>query len=160
MTRPAAVSLLLLALAAVLAGASTASARPTDSCMGASGGGRAYNVCIGSLPLSEFRVVLKSVNGSAERGVAQISFGLHETRVLIRVAGAPRDVAQAAHLHPGGCGGRRKVVASLGSVRNGRRLAVVESLPLAFRRYSIDVHQSTATGALVVACGTVPNRHS
>jgi hypothetical protein len=151
-------ALALVGVLAAAAGTAKGGARSTDSCL-VSGGGGGDNVCIGSIPVSKFRVVLKSTNGSRERGVAWIEFGLHETRVVIRMSGAPREVSQPAHLHAGACGSDRKVVASLGSVRNGRGVASVDPLSVSSRRYAIDIHESTVTGATIVACGSVPNGH-
>jgi hypothetical protein len=109
-------------------------------------------------PATRFRVVLKSRNGSREHGIALIKFGLHETKVVIRLSGAPQGVRQPAHLHDGRCGSDRKIVAHLGNVVDGRRVARMD--PLArVSGFSADIHESTAVGATVIACGVVPRSH-
>jgi hypothetical protein len=145
------------ALAAAATGAAQGSVGPANGCLAASGGGRGENLCIGALPVSHFRIALGSRNGSRVRGVAEIEFGLHETRVLIRVSGAPAGVVQAVHLHAGTCGRKGKLLASLGRLRSGRRAVSVDPLPVSAGRYAIDIHETTAAGAAVVACGSVPS---
>jgi hypothetical protein len=112
--------------------------------------------CVGTLPASRRRVVLKSRNGSSEHGVAFLTFGLHQTKVEISLTGAPPGVRQPAHIRKGGCLGR--IVARLGSVVSGRRLAKVARL-VHRSGFAIVVRASTAEGAAVVACGLIPRHH-
>jgi hypothetical protein len=115
-------------------------------------------VCYGTLPPVRSRVVLTSLRGFQEHGVAWITFGLHETNVVIRLRGAPKDVKQPAHLYVGGCRGARGNVYNLGNVVNGRRDTKINSLPR-LTGFSIDVRESLpAGGTAVVACGVIPLR--
>jgi len=81
----------------------------------------AGKVCLGTLPSSHARIVLKSRNGSGERGVARMILGFHETQVAFRLSGAPEGVRQTVNLLRGGCGG--KVLVRLGSILNGKGVA-------------------------------------
>jgi hypothetical protein len=143
--------------AAVVAAAPPSSAERQGACVAVARGDGGAIFCIGA-PASMARVVLKSRNGSAERGVAVITFGLHQTKVVIRLRGAPPDVGQPAHLYEGSCRGAGKAVAFLGLVRNGRRIALADPVPHV-SGYSVKVRESTAAGARVVACGEVPHHH-
>jgi hypothetical protein len=112
----------------------------------------AGKVCLGTLPSSHKRVVLRSVNGSGERGVAAVVLGFHETKVTLRLRGAPTGVRQAVHILTGGCGGR--ILLRLGAILDGkgtRRAGPISHLS----GYAIAVHASTPDTA-VVACGVVP----
>jgi hypothetical protein len=110
-------------------------------------------VCLGTLPSSHTRVVLKSRNGSSERGVAGVTLGFHETKVVFRLSGAPRGVRQTVNIRRGGCAG--KVLRRLGSILDGR--GVTRANPMAhLSGYAVVVHETTADGARIVACGVVP----
>jgi hypothetical protein len=114
----------------------------------------AGRVCLGTLPSSHAHVVLNSQNGSSERGVARITLGFHETQVVFRLKGAPAGIRQAVNVLKGGCGG--KLLVRLGSIVGGKGIArgnPIEHLS----GYAIVVHETTAGGARIVACGVVPN---
>jgi hypothetical protein len=138
-----------LAAAALVAFAPAAAERP-HGCLGGA------IVCIGGLPASTANVVLRSRNGAAERGLAVITFGIHQTKVVIRLRGAPPGVRQPAYLYEGTCRQAGKAVAFLGLVRNGRRIALADPVPHV-SGYSVEVRESTVAGARVVACGEVPH---
>jgi hypothetical protein len=146
-------ALVVAAVAALLTGAASGSPARSTQCEVATG---ADWVCIGTLPSSRAKVVLKSRNGSSERGLARVTFGFHQTKVVIRLSGAPSGVSQPAQILRGGCSGR--VLARLGSVVNGRSLAKVKPLKH-LSGLAIAVHASTAEGAPVVACGVIPRHH-
>ncbi len=140
----------LLAGVGVLAGTASAAPLRGDGCESVS------LVCVGTLPTSHARVLLRSRNGSSEQGVAFVKLGIHDTEVVIRLKGAPAGVRQPAHIRLGGCNG--KLFAPLGNVVGGRRTATVE--PLAHTTgFAIVVRASTEKGAPVVACGVVPRHH-
>lgn len=135
--------------AAALVAAGSAAAAPAHSgeCEVAD------TVCLGSLPPSFKRVVLTGRNGSAERGVAGITLGLHETKVVFRLSGAPRGVRQAVQILEGGCGG--KVLRRLGTIVDGK--GVARANPMShLSGFAIAVHATNDTGAAIVACGVVP----
>lgn len=110
-------------------------------------------VCLGTLPSSHKRVVLKSRNGSAERGVASVTLGIHQTRVVFRLSGAPQGVRQPVRLLEGGCGGR--LLTSLGTIVDGKGVSRADPISH-LSGFAIVVHETTAAGATVVACGVVP----
>jgi hypothetical protein len=137
-----------LLLATVAAAATTAGAQARGNECEAVG-----KVCLGTLPSSHTRVVMKSRNGSSERGVAGVTLGFHETKVAFRLTGAPAGVRQSVRVLRGGCGG--KVLLHLGSIVNGR--GVTRANPIQhLSGYAIVVHETTANGARIVACGVVP----
>jgi hypothetical protein len=113
----------------------------------------AGKVCLGTLPSSHARVVLKSRNGSSEQGVARITLGFHQTQVVFRLSGAPGGVRQSVNVLEGGCGG--KVLLRLGSILNGKGVARGDPIEH-LSGYAIVVHETTAGGARIVACGVVP----
>jgi hypothetical protein len=97
--------------------------------------------------------VLKSLNGSGERGIAYVTLGFHETKVVFRLTGAPAGVRQAAHIRSGGCGGR--LLRSLGTFADGK--GVTRAGPIShLSGFAIVVRATTANGATAVACGVVP----
>ena len=113
----------------------------------------AGKVCLGTLPSSHARIVLKSRNGSSERGVARMTLGFHETQVVFRLSGAPEGVRQTVNVLRGGCGG--KVLVRLGSILNGKGVAHGDPIKH-LSGYALVVHETTAAGARIVACGVVP----
>jgi hypothetical protein len=112
-------------------------------------------VCIGTLPSSHSTVALKPFHGSGQHGVAEVTFGLHETQVVISLQGAPAGVAQPARIRRGGCFGTSGI--DLGAVVGGRRTARVDPLPHV-SGYSIVIYAS-ATMRAIVACGVIPTHH-
>lgn len=156
-----AIFLLGLPVAAVAAGAAAlagaAPGRPDDCEAAARGGGGAV-VCVGTIPAARSRVVLRSQNGSSEHGVAWVTFGLNETKVVIRLTGAPSGVRQPAHLQTGRCTGPRGAVYPLGTVLDGRRTARIAPLPR-YSGFTIAVRESTLAPGTIVACGVIPRRH-
>jgi hypothetical protein len=113
----------------------------------------AGKVCVGTLPSSHQRVVLKSRNGSGVRGVASVTLGWHETKVVFRLTGAPAGVRQAVRILRGGCAG--KVLRQLGTIVNGRGVARANELSH-LTGFAIAVHATADTRAPIVACGVVP----
>jgi hypothetical protein len=113
----------------------------------------AGKVCLGTLPSSHKRVVLKSRNGSAELGIASVTLGIHQTRVVFRLSGAPPGVRQAVRLLLGGC--RGKQLSRLGTILDGKGVSLADPISH-LSGFAIVVHETTAAGATVVACGVVP----
>jgi hypothetical protein len=141
-----AVPALLLASAAVSVAAVGAQARSSE-CEAVG------TVCLGTLPSSHTRVVLKSRNGSSERGIAGVTLGLHETKVVFRLHGAPRGVRQNVNILRGGCGG--KVLRRLGSIVDGQGVTRADPMQH-LSGYAVVVHETTTARARIVACGVVP----
>jgi hypothetical protein len=144
-----------LASAALCFPAAVATASPErgKECEAATRTDGGQTVCIGTLPSSRSKVVLKGWKGSGEHGVAVVTFGFHETKVVITLNGAPTGVGQPARIRRGGCFG--PTVSSLGNVVNGKHSVRVGPLPHV-AGYSIVVHASTVPGAALVACGIIP----
>jgi hypothetical protein len=144
--------------AAVCLTAAAANASPSrgNDCEAVAKNERGQTVCLGVLPSSHSTVKLKSFNGSGEHGVAAVTFGLHETKVVITLKGAPHGVRQLARIRRGGCFGRSGLI--LGNVANGQNFAKVGPLPHV-SGYSIVIHASTVQGARIVACGVIPRHH-
>jgi hypothetical protein len=141
-------ALAVLLAAAVAAGATAAGATARSGECEAAG-----TVCVGALPASHQRVVLKSRNGSGEHGTAAVTLGLHETKVVFRLSGGPRGVRQTVRLLTGGCSG--KLLTRLGSIVDGRGVSRGNAISR-LSGFAIVVHETTAAGAAVAACGVVP----
>jgi hypothetical protein len=147
-------ALAFVAITAALSSAAAGSPDGRNECEAATRVAGGKWVCVGTLPSSQRRVVLKSRNGSSERGVASVTFGIHQTKVAIRLSGAPFGATQPALIRRGGCLGR--VIARLGSVANGT--SVAKAKPLTHRSgLAIAVLASTAKEAALVACGVIPH---
>jgi hypothetical protein len=142
-------------IAAAAASTASGSSGRHSECEAVAQGVGAANVCYGALPPVRARVVLRSRNSLHVHGVAWITFGLHETRVVIRLRGVPKGFSGPAHLRVGGCWGRG-VEYGLGNVVRGRRTASID--PVArVTGISIVVGAARPTGrAAVVACGMIP----
>lgn len=135
---------LLVATAAATVAAAHAPAR-TTACEAVG------NVCLGTLPSSHTRVALKSRNGSGEHGIAGVTLGFQETKVVFRLSGAPRGVRQDVNILHGGCSG--KVLRRLGSIVNGTGIA--RATPMNhLSGYAVAVHETTAADAPIVACAS------
>lgn len=141
--------------AAATATAIAAAAAPRDDCTVVRPGSGTSR-CYGTLPPLRRTVVLTSRNGSGQRGVAQITFGIHQTKVVLTLRGAASGARQAAHLHSGACGAKGPIVFDLGDVVNGRRAVTLDPFTKKIKRFSVDVHASSAGRSPVVACGTKP----
>jgi hypothetical protein len=134
----------LAALAVALAAGAPAGTKECEA---------AGKVCLGTLPSSRARVVLASLNGSAERGVAVVTFGFHETRAVVRLRGAPAGSRQAVRILKGGC--RGKLHLKLGTVVGGR--GVVRGQEIAhLSGLALAIHATADPTSPVVACGRVP----
>jgi hypothetical protein len=150
--------LVLAAAAAVLAGTASGASDRRDDCDAAARGAGGQVVCVGNIPAARRRVVLKSQNGSSVHGVAWVTLGVHETKVVITLTGQPAGARQPAFLQSGRCTGAGGGVYPLGTVLGGRRTARIAAMHR-LSGYTIAVRESTAAGAAVVACGVIPRRH-
>jgi|GEM_PF-5657068 len=113
------------------------------------------NVCYGSIPPVRKKVVIHPRNGSREHGTAWITFGFHNTAVVLEFHGAPRAATRTISLRLGGCASRR-VVSYLGGVANGRRVVQANAVPrLSGFALVVRAGRSTAHGP-IVACGLIP----
>jgi hypothetical protein len=144
--------------AAVLAGTAAGSPDRRDDCNAAARGSGGQVVCVGTIPASRRRVVLKSQNGSPVHGVAWVTLGLHETKVVITLTGQPAGARQPAFLQSGRCTGAGGAVFPLGTVLGGRRTARIAPMHR-LSGYTIAVRESAGPGATVVACGVIPRHH-
>jgi hypothetical protein len=138
------------AVAATAVGAGAAPQGECDVAAPAAGTKR----CYGTLPPVRTTLVLTSRNRSGQRGVAQITFGIHQTKVVLKLRGVASGARQAAHLHAGACGAKGATIFDLGTVVNGQRTVTLDPFTQKVKRFSIDVHASSADDSPVVACGT------
>jgi predicted small lipoprotein YifL len=150
--RTATLSFALGVAAVAAATAVAAGAAPEGECDVVRPGAGASR-CYGTLPPVRTTLVLASRNRSGQRGVAQITFGIHQTKVVLKLRGAASGARQAAHLHSGACGAKGPVIFDLGDVVNGRRTVTLDPFTKKIKYFSVDVHASGDDSA-VAACGT------
>jgi hypothetical protein len=112
-------------------------------------------VCYGALAPVRRKVVLTSRNSLHVHGVAWITFGFHETRVVIRLRGVPKGFSRPAQLRVGGCWGKG-VVYGLGNVVSGRRTASIDPVARVTGISIVVGASKPAERAAVVACGMIP----
>jgi len=100
---------------------------------------------------------LMELNNSGEDGEVTLSAqGSGKTLVSVSLEGAPKGVAQPAHIHKGNCDRLNPVPAyPLNPVVNGRSTTVVNAplSKLMSGNYAVNVHQSTKNLKHYVACG-------
>lgn len=105
-------------------------------------------------------VPLAARSDSGESGEAIFEEVDGQVKVTVKLAAAPRDVSQPAHLHKGSCAAPGEQIYTLSSVSNGASettlpvslAAITDNLPLA-----LNVHKSAAEINVYVACGEVTN---
>lgn len=102
-------------------------------------------------------VTLDAQNDSGETGTAVLTEEEEgKTKVTLTIAGAPKGIAQPAHIHSGACPKPGAIVYPLTNVVNGvsettldvDTETLMKQLPLA-----INVHKSASQAAIYVACG-------
>jgi hypothetical protein len=105
---------------------------------------------------------LMAQNGSGENGTATIlqgSPGTDEIIVMVRMSGAPADVAQPMHIHKGTCAKLDpKPAYPLTALMDGRSESKVKGVTLADLEkgdYAINVHKSGKEVSTYVACGNL-----
>jgi hypothetical protein len=105
---------------------------------------------------------LMAQNGSGENGTATIlqgSPGTDEVIVMVRMSGAPADVAQPMHIHKGTCAKLDpKPTYPLTALMDGRSESKVKGITLADLEkgdYAINVHKSAREVPVYVACGNL-----
>ncbi len=104
----------------------------------------------------ETTIRLMEQNASGMSGVAMLESVGGKTKVKVRLVGAPRGIAQPAHIHTGACPDVGAVKYPLASLMNGKSETVVDAsldtlkagLPL-----GLNVHKSAAEASVYVACG-------
>jgi hypothetical protein len=142
------------AVLAVTASVASASRAHRSECQSVASADRRGYVCLGALPTLRTRVALTSRNGSHEHGTALITFGLHETDVVLRLSRPTESVKRTAFLRIGGCWGAPAY--ELGKVVDGRLVTTIDPLPrVTGVSVVVRVHKA-APGNVVVACGVIP----
>lgn len=104
----------------------------------------------------EFTFRLFEGNASGMSAVAMFEAEGAKTKVKVRLVGAPRGVAQPAHIHVGACPNVGAVKYALTNLMDGRSETLLDvsidtlkaELPL-----GLNVHKSTAEPGVYVACG-------
>jgi len=111
-------------------------------------------------PSEKITVSLNALNNSGESGTATLEDINGKAKVEIKLTGAPRGVAQPAHIHVGSCPGVGAIKYPLASVTNGESVTnldvpvsqIMKELPLA-----INVHKSAAESSIYYSCGEIPS---
>ncbi|TAM62093.1 hypothetical protein EPN52_01320 [bacterium] len=102
------------------------------------------------------KIGLMGLNNSGEVGIVTLTARGNKTLVSLSVQGAPKGVAQPAHVHRGSCDNLNPVPAyPLQNVVNGRSTTLVNA-PLSrlmSGHYAVNVHASTKNLKRYVACG-------
>ena len=110
--------------------------------------------------ITRVRIPMRAIEKSGESGTARLtSLGDERTQVDIVLKGAPKGVAQPAHIHEGSCAklnpqpkyGLNNVVDGKSSTQVPVGLAALQTGNLA-----INVHKSTDDISTYVACGSIP----
>ena len=99
---------------------------------------------------------LMGLNNSGEVGVVTLTARGNKTEVSLSVQGAPKGVAQPAHIHKGSCDNLNPMPAfPLNSVVNGRSNTLVNEplSKLMSGNYAVNVHASAKNLKRYVACG-------
>ncbi len=109
---------------------------------------------------TQFKITAQ--NGSGENGTATIlqgSPGTDEIIVMVRISGAPADVAQPMHIHRGTCARiDPKPTYPLTALMDGRSESKVKGITLADLEkgdYAINIHKSGKEIPIYVACGNL-----
>src|SRR3989344_1502871 len=105
---------------------------------------------------SEILVNLSEQNESSQSGTATLTEANGKVKVALKLSGAPKDIAQPAHVHVGACPEVGAVKYPLNSPVNGMSETILDvtfaalksQLPLA-----INVHKSAAQSNVYVSCG-------
>lgn len=104
-------------------------------------------------------VSLHPENSSGESGTVTLTALGDQTRVVVRLSGAPAT-AQPAHIHQGQCGPTLNPVPKfpLADVTNGASTTTVNAklADLTTGGFAINVHKSATDLTTYVACGNIP----
>jgi hypothetical protein len=101
-------------------------------------------------------VKLDAQNASGEKGTATLTPQGEKTRIVLKLSGAPADIAQPAHIHEGSCAKLDpKPKIPLQNVVKGTSTTVVGvSLDsIMSGSHAINVHKSSEDVKTYVACG-------
>lgn len=110
--------------------------------------------------IAKVSVRMRAVEKSGEAGTARLTaLGSERTQVDITVKGAPKGVAQPAHIHEGTCDKLNPQPKwGLNNVVNGKsRTQVPVGLEaLQGGEFAINVHKSAENISVYVSCGQIP----
>lgn len=109
-----------------------------------------------SAAMSDVTITLSEQNKSGESGTATLSEVDGKVKVMLEMSGAPKDIAQPAHIHVGVCPDVGAVKYPLTSPINGVSETMLDvtlaqlkaELPL-----GINVHKSGEEATVYVSCG-------
>lgn len=107
---------------------------------------------------TEITIQLNEENNSGELGTATLKDTEGKVMVALNLTGAPKGVAQPAHIHEGSCPGVGAVKYPLTSASDGRSETtlnislekLLSQLPLA-----VNVHKSASQAGVYIACGNL-----
>lgn len=108
--------------------------------------------------LKTMTVALAAENNSGESGTALFKEVDGKTLVTVTLTGAPKGVAQPAHIHVGECPGVGAIKYPLTSVVNGQStttLNVTMDQIMAQGKLALNVHKSAAQSKIYVSCGAL-----
>jgi hypothetical protein len=103
-------------------------------------------------------VNLLEQNNSKETGTATISENNGQLTVVLNMTGAPKGVAQPAHIHSGSCAELGDIKYPLNTPTNGVSTTTIDNLTitdLLGAPMAINVHKSTTQPNIYVACGDI-----
>ena len=129
---------------------------PTSNAPKVTASPSASTSAIPSASASEVLINLAEENESSESGTATLTEANGKVKVTLKLVGAPKDVAQPAHIHVGACPEVGAVKYPLNSPVNGMSETVLDTtfaklkteLPL-----GINVHKSATESKVYVSCG-------
>lgn len=104
-------------------------------------------------------VQISAQNNSGESGMATLIAMGDQTKVIVKLSGAPMDISQPAHIHKGTCANLDpNPTYPLTDVKGGASETVVDAslASLMTGNFSINVHKSMQEISTYVACGTIP----
>lgn len=107
---------------------------------------------------TQITIQLNEENNSGELGTATLKDTEGKIMVTLNLTGAPKGVAQPAHIHEGSCPGVGAVKYPLTSASDGRSETtlnislekLLSQLPLA-----VNVHKSASQAGVYIACGNL-----
>jgi len=105
-------------------------------------------------------VNLGEQNNSQETGTATLTEDNGSTTVVLNLTGAPKGVAQPAHIHTGSCANLGDVKYPLNTPTDGTSSTVLDGTTIADLLASpmaINVHKSTTEVNTYIACGDITN---
>lgn len=109
-----------------------------------------------SAAMTDVTITLAEQNKSGEVGTATLSEVDGKVKVTLNMSGAPKDIAQPAHIHVGSCPDVGAVKYPLTSPINGISETILDVTPAQLKSelpLGINVHKSADEATVYVSCG-------